>query len=315
VQWITPYAGATLPAMADTELELLLRDWERSLRADNKAPRTVQTYLEAGRQLAAHLATQDDPPARAVEIRRRHVEAYLIDVLERHSAATARARHAALRVFFGWLAEEEDIASPMARVRPPKVPLRPVPVIPDAAALPHCSPACAGKDFESRRDAGDPPHCSSSTGVRRASEITGLALDDVDLDDDVLIVLGKGRKLRSCPFGPRTAQALSRYLRARLAHPRADAPRLWLGMQGPLTPSGVAQMLRRRGAAVGLPDLHPHQFRHTFAHLWLAEDGNEGALMSLAGWESRDMLRVYGRSAADQRAHEAHRRLRIADRL
>jgi site-specific recombinase XerC len=312
VQWITPYAGATLPAMADTELELLLRDWERSLRADNKAPRTVQTYLEAGRQLAAHLATQDDPPARAVEIRRRHVEAYLIDVLERHSAATARARHAALRVFFGWLAEEEDIASPMARVRPPKVPLRPVPVIPEQQ-LSRLLAGCAGKDFESRRDLAI-LRTFIDTGVRLA-ELTGLALDDVDLDDDVLIVLGKGRKLRSCPFGPRTAQALSRYLRARLAHPRADAPRLWLGMQGPLTPSGVAQMLRRRGAAVGLPDLHPHQFRHTFAHLWLAEDGNEGALMSLAGWESRDMLRVYGRSAADQRAHEAHRRLRIADRL
>ncbi|MFL6138848.1 MAG: tyrosine-type recombinase/integrase [Frankiaceae bacterium] len=298
--------------MADTELELLLRDWERSLRADNKAPRTVQTYLEAGRQLAAHLATQDDPPARAVEIRRRHVEAYLIDVLERHSAATARARHAALRVFFGWLAEEEDIASPMARVRPPKVPLRPVPVIPEQQ-LSRLLAGCAGKDFESRRDLAI-LRTFIDTGVRLA-ELTGLALDDVDLDDDVLIVLGKGRKLRSCPFGPRTAQALSRYLRARLAHPRADAPRLWLGMQGPLTPSGVAQMLRRRGAAVGLPDLHPHQFRHTFAHLWLAEDGNEGALMSLAGWESRDMLRVYGRSAADQRAHEAHRRLRIADRL
>jgi site-specific recombinase XerC len=312
VQWITPYAGATLPAMADTELELLLRDWERSLRADNKAPRTVQTYLEAGRQLAAHLATQDDPPARAVEIRRRHVEAYLIDVLERHSAATARARHAALRVFFGWLAEEEDIASPMARVRPPKVPLRPVPVIPEQQ-LSRLLAGCSGKDFESRRDLAI-LRTFIDTGVRLA-ELTGLALDDVDLDDDVLIVLGKGRKLRSCPFGPRTAQALSRYLRARLAHPRADAPRLWLGMQGPLTPSGVAQMLRRRGAAVGLPDLHPHQFRHTFAHLWLAEDGNEGALMSLAGWESRDMLRVYGRSAADQRAHEAHRRLRIADRL
>jgi hypothetical protein len=46
-------------------------------------------------------------------------------------------------------------------------------------------------------------------------------------------------------------------------------------------------MLRRRGAQAGLPGLHPHQFRHTFAHQWLAQGRTETDLMRIAGWMSR----------------------------
>jgi integrase len=63
-----------------------------------------------------------------------------------------------------------------------------------------------------------------------------------------------------------------------------------LGKRGRLTAWGVQQLLRRRGEQAGLPGLHPHQLRHTFAHAWLAQGGGETELMRLAGWRSRQML-------------------------
>src|SRR5437899_9789642 len=118
-----------------------------------------------------------------------------------------------------------------------------------------------------------------------------------------------------CPFGKQTALALDRYLRARDQHPRADSPALWLGLKGPMTGSGVYQTVDERSRQAGIEHLHPHRFRHTFAHQWLAEGGQEGDLMRLAGWQSRSMLQKYGASAADERAREAHKKLGLGDRL
>src|SRR5215211_8777737 len=133
------------------------------------------------------------------------------------------------------------------------------------------------------------------TGARRA-EMVELKLADVDLELDVLLVLGKGRRERTLPFGRRAGQALDRYLRARGRHKYAHLPWLWLGQNGRLADTGLRMMMRRRGSQVGLPGLHPHQVRHTFAHEWLAQGGTEDDLMRNAGWKSRAMLQRYGRT-------------------
>jgi site-specific recombinase XerD len=86
----------------------------------------------------------------------------------------------------------------------------------------------------------------------RLSEIAGLAVPDVDLDADVALVLGKGRRPRACPFGDKTGQAVERYLRERRKHALAQRAELWLGARGAMTGSGIAQMLHRRAKLAGL---------------------------------------------------------------
>jgi site-specific recombinase XerC len=67
----------------------------------------------------------------------------------------------------------------------------------------------------------------------RLSELAGLSLDDIDLDSGSAAVLGKGRRLRVCPFGAKTAQALDRYLRVRAGQRGASSIKaLWLSEKG-----------------------------------------------------------------------------------
>jgi site-specific recombinase XerC len=118
----------------------------------------------------------------------------------------------------------------------------------------------------------------------------------VDLDDMTLTVVGKGSRVRVLPIGAKSVKAIDRYLRVR----RSNLPELWLGGKGPMTASGIAQMIRRRGRTAGLRHIHPHQFRHTFAHRWLPAEGQEGDLQEIAGGArgrcSAGMVPALGRS-------------------
>lgn len=290
-------------------MESVIRAWQRALRARNLAQKTIDSYRESVAQLVAHAGAAD-----IADLDREAIESFLGDLADRAKPTTVSVRYRALQQLFKWCVEEEILpTSPMERMKAPVVPDVPVPVLgPDE--LRRLLGTCASRSFDDVRDRAI-LSLFIDTGVRLA-EMAGLRVQDVDDDNDVLVVLGKGRRPRSVPFSTSAGQALDRYRRARKRHPwaaRTDA--LWLGLAGPMTDNGVGQLVRRRGREAGIEGLHPHQLRHTFAHAWLSAGGNEGDLQRLAGWKSPQMLRRYGASAADARARDAHRKFSPLENL
>jgi site-specific recombinase XerD len=299
-----------------------LRDWDRSLRSGNYPETTRYNYLLAAAQLGRYLGEYSpDPDADAAagdpgEVTRAHVEAFQAWMIETRSASTALNKHKGLQQFFKWLLVDEQAIdrNPMDRVRQPKTPTKLVPVMrqDDTAKV---LEACKGTGFANLRDEAL-IRLYANTGAR-PSEVGNLLVTDLDLNSESVHFHGKGAKDRRVRFGPKTARALSRYLRARDKHKGAALPNLWLADRGtaPLTPNGIKIRLKRLGQAAGVPDVHAHRWRHSFAHEWKRAGGDTGDLMLLLGWSSEDMPRHYGASAAAERAQETQARLGIGERV
>lgn len=291
-------------------LDRAITDFIRDLRGEH-AKKTLATYSEAASQYAAYATSQGITTVDAIT--RRSIREWLNTLRDAgRKPSTVANRDAGLRAFLKWCVAERVLdENPSIGLPRPAA---------DAPLIPILSPeqlgailrACRGTSFEDIRDTAL-LKLMMDTGMRN-EECATLTTDDLDLDNDVAIVIGKGNRPRACPFGFETSRALRRYQRERDAHRHRRLPNLWIGQRGAYL-AAPRYVLARRARLAGITDrIFPHMLRHTWAHEAM-QRMQEGDIMRLGGWRDRAMLSRYAASGADERAQRAYREHSLVDRL
>lgn len=131
----------------------------------------------------------------------------------------------------------------------------------------------------------------------RVSELAGLRLESVNLDEGWIMVFGKGGKERIVPVYPEACRHLLRYLdarRERFAGKSTDSE-LFLNRSGKkILRTQIWKDIKKLGVLAGLKrPLHPHLFRHTFATHLLAGGADLRALQEMLGHASLSTTQVY----------------------
>jgi integrase/recombinase XerC len=301
-----------LPMQPPPTLPALVAQYLLRCEVEGKSPRTVLAYRwTLGRFLAA--VPLDDPAA----VQAADIYAYLGCFT--HLTLETRHRYfREVRCFFNWLVQAEYLErSPFRGMRNVRLPQRIVqPFAAEDVAM--LLAACPTETAMGRRDRAI-LLTLLDTGIR-CSELVWLDLADLDLGVGRLRILhGKGNKARVVPFAERCLEALTLYI----GH-RGPAPGpLFLAASGEgtlrqdvaLQPNGLKQLLRRLARSTGLPKVHAHRFRHTFATWAIGHDARELDVQYLLGHSSPDMVRRYSSSYRSEQAALRHARFSPADQM
>lgn len=288
-----PPAIASLPS----EIQLFARYLETERRA---SPHTLKGYLTDLGQYAAYLANAGEaivPGAPNV------IRGFLAHVSGESGATSLARKLSALRSLYRFLVREGLAPGNPARVvASPKLPKRLPQVLPEEeVATLVTAPAGAASEPLALRDRAFLELLYAS-GLR-VSELTGLDVDDADLAQGLVRVLGKRRKERIVPFGGMARAAIDRYLdeaRPILAagpertKPGADRALFLNHRGGRLTSRSVARRLDGWVLASGLPrHVHPHVLRHCFATHLLGNGADLRGIQELLGHASLSTTQRY----------------------
>ena len=109
---------------------------------------------------------------------------------------------------------------------------------------------------------------------------------------------GKGDEVRLVPLSKRARDLISAWLDERGRHPGPA----WPGQRGPLTVSGITQVVLAVGAGAGIPGLRPHRCRHTFGTRLRQGGADPAQIQALLGHASIDTAARYFRSGSAENA-------------
>jgi len=275
-------------------------------RVEGKAECTVRAYGWTLGRFLRNLA-DDGIPLAASSVTQVHVYRYLGSFA--HLSLDTRHRYfREVRCFFNWLVEAGYLeSSPFAHVRNVRLPnkiVQPFTLDDVRQLLAACPDAPAGiRDRAILVTLLD-------TGLR-ISELAQLNLDDVNFELMRLRVLhAKGNKQRVASFSDTCKRDLVRYVSLRGSEPGPlFCATTGHGRTRPnayLHSNGIKQMLRRLGRKTGLPKVHAHRFRHTFATWAIDQGARELDVQLLLGHSSPDMVRRYTSSYNAEQAAKRH---------
>ena len=270
-------------------LETLLEQFVTTKATENRIPKTLSWYKQMIRGYIGFVRNGEEPLVKDFTIG--NARTYVASLQSRTtrydnhpyrqqtegglSPRTIHAHVRALKVFSSWLEEEGYTKSNILyRVKRPKLPETRIQVLSKLETetlLSVIKPNCflGARQYLIIVLLLD-------TGMR-ATELCEVKLSDVSLSDNSIKVMGKGQKERLVYFGMRTKKYLERYLTTWRGE--SEEENLLLSVDGtPLTYEGLSHSAKGLGQKCGIPRLHAHLLRHTFAVNYLV---NGGDLMSL----------------------------------
>jgi integrase/recombinase XerD len=260
-----------------------------------RSPATIEAYSRDIRALCDWMSREH---LELATINERDFERYigLLRSSERAESSVSRAI-SSLRGWFSFLVEDSILPSdPSARLKSARRP-RSLPKPLDETLVFRILDSTAETSPSGLRDRAL-LELLYGTGVR-VSEAIGIGLENLDFDEELILVTGKGSKQRLVPIGGSLREALQRYLgpggRPEFANARRTSSLFLNARGGPLSRQGVDLIVNKRALLAGVDreTVSAHVFRHSCATHMLAHGADIRVVQELLGHASIATTQLY----------------------